>query len=57
MELSGGDQAGDDNVEVLKDTVGSKHQTTEGNRAKLNGTVIFVGSATVNPSLGDVYEL
>ncbi|XP_070057234.1 uncharacterized protein [Nicotiana tomentosiformis] len=57
VELSGGDQAGDDNVEVLKDTVGSKHQTTEGNRAKLNGTVIFVGSATVNPSLGDVYEL
>lgn len=51
------EQVGDVNMVLEKDTMGSNHQTVDGKVGDPNGSVVFGNSATVNPSLGSVYEL
>lgn len=53
MEIYGNEQVGNVNMEVLKDTIRSNHQTADGNTSDLNGIVTSTQVATVNPSLGN----
>lgn len=51
-----GDHVEKASTKVLEDTVKSDHHIAEGKEMETNGTV-FATSATVNPTLGSVYDL
>lgn len=57
VDILGNDQVGNVTMEVLKDTMREKQQTAISNTSDLNGTVTSGQAATVNPNLGNVYEL
>lgn len=57
MDLSGGVQLGGVQANVLDHTVRSSHQTVGIKMSRGNETLTSELLATVNPNLGDVYNL
>lgn len=57
MEILGKEYVGNVNVEVLEDTVRTNQKIVDGMASDLNGIVTSRKVATVNPNMGNVYEL